>query len=76
MSITGIWRSYECRCGSGLESYWVNDARGIPLKRVCDQCRAEALGCFRPEVLTDPGYLVDEPIEPEDSEPMFDEYFD
>ena len=47
-------------------SYWVNDARGIPLCRVCDKCREQKLAKYRPEILS--GYSqndVDEPIEPE-----------
>jgi hypothetical protein len=54
-----------CSCGSGKPSWWEYDARGIPLNRVCDDCRAEKLRHFRPEVLTDPNYEADEPIEPE-----------
>jgi hypothetical protein len=54
-----------CRCGSGLPSEEVKDARGIYLARVCDGCRAERLAEFRPEVLTDGGYECDEPIEEE-----------
>jgi hypothetical protein len=48
-------------------SYWVNDARGIPLARVCPKCEDEKLAKFRPEILT--GYDqndVDEPIEGDD----------
>ena len=44
--------------------YWVNDARGLPLAKVCSKCRAEKLARFRPEILR--GYSqndVDEPIE-------------
>lgn len=55
-----------CNCGSEQESYWVNDAQGIPLCRVCPKCRKEKLARYRPEILT--GYTqadVDEPIEPE-----------
>lgn len=44
-------------------SWWEYDARGIPLARVCDQCRAEKLKGYRPEVLTDADYWHDEPIE-------------
>ena len=56
-----------CHCGSGLPSWWVNDAQGIPLARVCEKCEAERLKKYRPEILT--GYTqldVDEPIEPEE----------
>jgi hypothetical protein len=53
----------ECTCGSGCKSWWENDARGIPLARVCPKCRVEKLAKFRPEVLTNPQYETDEPIE-------------
>lgn len=52
-----------CPCGSGLTSRWVNDARGIPLARCCDECRKEKLAGFRAEVFTNPFYEADEPIE-------------
>lgn len=52
-----------CPCGSGLPSIWVNDARGIPLARVCDKCEDAKLAKYRPEVLTNPGYWADEPID-------------
>lgn len=54
---------------SSEPSWWVNDAQGIPLARVCSRCESEKLSQFRPEILT--GYDqgdVDEPIEPEDGE--------
>ena len=54
-----------CPCGSGLASRWVNDARGIPLSRCCKKCREQKLAGFRPEVLTDPQYDCDEPVEDE-----------
>lgn len=50
-------------------SWWMNDAKGIPLCRVCDQCEKAARAQYRPEVLGDePGYdeVVEEPIEPEE----------
>jgi hypothetical protein len=59
-------RIRPCPCGSGLDSDWVKDARGIPLARVCEQCRRKALARYRPDVLTDSNYWADEPIEPED----------
>lgn len=52
-----------CPCGSGEHSWWEHDARGIPLCRVCDKCRKEKLGRYRPDVLTDPNYWTDEPVE-------------
>jgi hypothetical protein len=49
-------------------SWWVYDARGIALCRVCPRCEKEHLSRYRPEILN--GYDqsdVDEPIEPEDA---------
>lgn len=53
----------QCPCGSGENSWWENDARGIPLARVCVKCRAKQLAKYRPEVLTNSNYQTDEPIE-------------
>lgn len=58
-------REYPCPCGSGLPSMWQHDARGIPLARTCDKCHEQKMATYRPEVLTDPGYWHDEPIDPE-----------
>lgn len=58
-----------CPCGSGQESWWENDAQGIPLARVCEKCREERLKIYRPEILT--GYTqadVDEPIDDPDGD--------
>jgi hypothetical protein len=52
-----------CRCGSGKERRAEFDARGIFLCYVCDSCRKEKLSHYRPDVLTDPNYWTDEPIE-------------
>jgi len=52
-----------CLCGSGKNSWWESDARGIPLARVCVECRDKKLSKFRPEVLTDSNYHCDEPVE-------------
>lgn len=54
-----------CPCGSGLASRWVNDARGIPLCRVCPSCEKQKLSAYRPEVLTNSNYEADEVIEDE-----------
>lgn len=54
-----------CPCGSGLDSYWQKDARGIELCRTCAKCHAEKMRRYRPDVLTDPNG-ADEAIEPED----------
>lgn len=55
----------ECPCGSGRESWWEHDARGIPLARVCVKCKATKLAKYRPDVLRNPNYKADEPIEDE-----------
>ena len=52
---------------SGNYSWWEHDYRGIPIARVCDDCRETKLACYRPEILT--GYDqedVDETIESEE----------
>ena len=46
-------------------SYWVNDARGIPLARVCPSCKGFKLSRYRPEVLWDSDYEADEAIHPD-----------
>lgn len=55
-----------CTCGSGEIPEEVYDARGIYLCRVCDVCRKEKLSGYRTEVLEDPNYECDEPVEPEE----------
>ncbi len=52
-----------CPCGSGKDSYWQNDARGIPLCRTCDTCHDEKMKRYRPEVLNDSNYYADECID-------------
>jgi len=53
----------SCSCGSGKEPFWFYDARGIPLCLVCTKCKKEKLSGYRPEVLSDQNYWVDEPID-------------
>ncbi len=54
-------------CDHTQDNSWPEyDARGIYLCRVCDKCREDQLATFRPDVLTNPSYHADEPIEPED----------
>ena len=55
----------ECSCGSGLERWAEYDARGIFLTYVCEGCCASKLSGFRSDVLSDPNYEADEPIEEE-----------
>lgn len=47
------------------DSWWEHDARGIPLCRVCEKCMSVKLEQYRPEVLTDPDYWTDEPVDEE-----------
>jgi hypothetical protein len=47
-------------------SYWVYDAKNIPVKRVCDDCRVEQLKGYRPEIFTNPGYSTTEPVDEEE----------
>ena len=59
-------REHMCVGGqwSTKPGYWVNDAQGIPLAKVCEDCRKEKLSRYRPEILR--GYNqsdVDESIE-------------
>ena len=53
-----------CPCGSGKNSWWENDARGIPLARVCVECKSDRLKKYKPSVLKNPNYHANEPIEP------------
>ena len=56
-------KDHECRRG---DSWWEHDAQGIPLCRVCPECRETKLARYRPEILT--GYDqsdVDERIDEE-----------
>jgi hypothetical protein len=55
-----------CHCGSGLKRHARFDARGIFITYVCEQCEKEKLSHYRPEVLTNPNYSHDEPIDDED----------
>jgi hypothetical protein len=56
-----------CPCGSGLESEWQYDGRGIELCRTCKKCHTEKMQRYRPEILE---YYtqadIDEPIEPDE----------
>jgi hypothetical protein len=56
-------RERLCPCGSGLPSYWQRDARGIELCRTCGACHEEKMRRYRPEVLSNPNYRCEEPIE-------------
>lgn len=48
----------------GDGSWWENDGRGIPLCRVCAECRDVKLSKYRPEILRPYSERdVDEPID-------------
>lgn len=47
-------------------SWWENDARGIPLARVCIECISVKLKKYRPDVLRNPNYWSDESINEDD----------
>lgn len=66
--IKELQEATKCNCGSGLDSDWKLDARGIPLAKVCPKCENDKLKGFRHDVLTNPNYKADEPIEPDDME--------
>ena len=53
-----------CNCGSGESKEAQHDARGIFLTYTCPKCYEQKMGWYRADVLTDPNYWTDEPIEP------------
>ena len=53
----------SCTCGSGLRRQPQYDARGIFLTYTCQQCHQSRMSRYRRDVLRDPNYLCDEPIE-------------
>ncbi len=52
-----------CNYGSNNYSFWINDARGIPLVRACDSCEEQKLKRHRSEVLTNSNYECCEEID-------------
>lgn len=58
-------RLQECPCGSGEFPGTRHDARGIFLCYTCSKCETRKLAGYRPDVLTDPNYWHEEPIEPD-----------
>lgn len=58
-----VYRQRLCPCGSKKHFEQVSDARGIFIANVCDDCRAERLKGYRPEVLTNPDYECEEEID-------------
>ena len=62
------WKStvFLCSCGAKEIPFEFHDARGIYAGKCCPKCEAEKKGAFRSDVMENPCYQVDEPIEPED----------
>lgn len=58
-----------CPCGSGKKPWVENDARGIPIGWVCDDCVDKKKNKYRKDIFTNPNYETDEPIEPEEDTP-------
>ena len=56
-------RLQECPCGSHKFPDAQHDARNIFLCYTCEDCEAEKLSGYRPDVLVDADYWHDEPIE-------------
>ena len=43
----GFHDSKLCKCGSGEDSYWEWDAKGIPIFRACPECLEEKWSKYR-----------------------------
>ena len=54
-----------CDCGSGEFGNPQFDARGIYLTRTCPRCHDTKMRKYRRDVLKNPQYECDEPIDPE-----------
>ena len=49
----------------GDGSWWVKDARGIEIARVCDGCKSVKLAGYRRDIFTNALYQAEEPIDDE-----------
>ncbi len=49
----------HCQTHTKQNSWWINDAIGIPLCRVCDECEEVAKSRYKPEVLGEYGNYFD-----------------
>lgn len=47
----GVYESRPCPCGSGFDSRWALDGRGIPLCRTCPTCHDEKMSRYNPAIL-------------------------
>lgn len=52
-----------CRCGSGLQTHELYDARGIYCGLCCDKCEEKERSKYRSEIFNDPEYVCDEQID-------------
>ena len=52
-----------CLCGSNEPRQSLYDARGIFCCYVCDECKVRKTASYRIEVLEDPNYDHDEPLD-------------
>jgi hypothetical protein len=59
---------HKCSCGSGLDRIERLDARGIFLTFACERCWPEKSTHWRQDILTDPNYEVDEPIDDDEED--------
>jgi len=58
-----VFGAIDCSYHKPGDGSWLeHDARGIPLCRVCEKCKATKLAKYRPDVLTDKEYWHDEPL--------------
>ena len=50
-----------------FNSWWLNDAHGIPCSRVCGDCEDAVRATYNPEIFNLQSYadVVEEPVEPE-----------
>lgn len=60
-------RTHKCKDGyrTSTDSYWLYDAKGIPLRRVCHLCREHHISTYNPNIFN-PDYRVEEVVDPED----------
>jgi len=64
----------KCPRGAHVESsYWLKDARGIEVAKVCDVCVEEVKAGYRPEIFTDSQYETTEDVEPDGDALFLDE---
>lgn len=54
----------QCSCESHKHWYWLTDGYGIPLCKVCEDCKEKKLRLYRPDIFT--AYEAEEPINPDE----------